>query len=202
MTIQDFNMIFGKFVNYYGAEKMNREKQELYYLALKDLSREEFMNGFVRLIKDREYTNFPSIAEIRKYSLWLKEEDIETRIHIAKEKLKYAIKIFGAYQSVAFDDPNIHAVIDSLGGWIKVCTMEEEEFEKFITFEFKKVYRAYLKVFYGVNTQYTGLHDMENGKENLVVIGDGKRYLEWNEKNKQVPLLFQCSKKYKAIDKE
>ncbi len=91
MTLQDFNMIFGKFINYYGG-KIRREKQELYYLALKDLSREEFMNGFIRLIKDREYTNFPSIAEIRKYSLWLKEEDIETRIHIAKEKLKYAIK--------------------------------------------------------------------------------------------------------------
>ena len=38
MTLQDFNMVFGKFINYYGAEKINREKQELYYLALKDLS--------------------------------------------------------------------------------------------------------------------------------------------------------------------
>ena len=43
---------------------------------------------------------------------------------------------------------------------------------------------------------------MENGKENLMVIGNEKRYLKWNEKNKQVPLLFQNSKKYKAIDKE
>ena len=201
MTLQDFNMIFGRLISYYGSEKINKEKQELYFLALKDLSREEFMNGFIRLLKDREYTNFPSIAEIRKYSLWLKEEDIETRIHIAKEKLKYAIKIFGAYQSVAFDDPNIHAVIDSLGGWIKVCTMGEEELEKFITFEFKKVYKAYLKVSYAVNSGYTGLHDMENREENLVVIGNEKRYLEWDEKNKQVPMLFQHSKKYKAIDK-
>ena len=76
MNLQDFNIIFKKFVVYYGGEKLGKEKQELYYLALKDLSKEEFLNGFIRMIRDREYTNFPSIAEIRKYSLWLKEEDV------------------------------------------------------------------------------------------------------------------------------
>ena len=140
MTLQEFNIVFKKFVDYYGTDKLSREKQELYYLALKDLSKEDFLNGFIRLLRDREYTNFPSIAEIRKYSLWLKEQDVETRIHIAKEKLKAAIKVYGAYQTVGFDDPNIHAVIDSLGGWLQVCTMNLEDFDKFITFEFKKIY--------------------------------------------------------------
>ena len=120
MTLQEFNSIFKRFVDYYGTEKLSKEKQEIYFLALKDLSKEEFQTGFIRIVKDREYTNFPSIAEIRKYSLWLKEQDVETRIHIAKEKLKAAIKVYGAYRTVCFDDPNIHAVIDSLGGWIQV----------------------------------------------------------------------------------
>ena len=154
MNLQDFNIIFKKFAVYYGGEKLGKEKQKLYYLALKDLSKEEFLNGFIRMIRDREYTNFPSIAEIRKYSLWLKEEDVEVRIHIAKEKLKQAIKVFGAYQRVAFDDPNIHAVIDSPGGWVKVCMMKEEELEKFITFEFRKIYKVYLKSSYNINSRY------------------------------------------------
>ena len=200
MNLQEFNIVFKKIVDYYGSSKLTKEKQELYYLALKDLSKEEFLNGFIRMIRDREYTNFPSIAEIRKYGLWLKEEDVEVRIHIAKEKLKQAIKVFGAYQSVAFDDPNIHAVIDSLGGWVKVCMMKEEELEKFITFEFRKIYKVYLRSSYNINSRYTGLHDKENNNESLIVIGNKNQYLEWSKKNVNFPDLLGDDKKIKLID--
>ena len=200
MNLQEFNIVFKKIVDYYGSSKLTKEKQELYYLALRDLSKEEFLNGFIRMIRDREYTNFPSIAEIRKYSLWLKEEDVEVRIHIAKEKLKQAIKVFGAYQSVAFDDPNIHAVIDSLGGWVKVCMMKEEELEKFITFEFRKIYKVYLRSSYNINSRYTGLHDKENNNESLIVIGNKNQYLEWSKKNINFPDLLGEDRKIKLID--
>ena len=200
MNLQEFNIVFKKIVDYYGNSKLTKEKQELYYLALKDLSKEEFLNGFIRMIRDREYTNFPSIAEIRKYGLWLKEEDVEVRIHIAKEKLKQAIKVFGAYQSVAFDDPNIHAVIDSLGGWVKVCMMKEEELEKFITFEFRKIYKVYLRSSYNINSRYTGLHDKENNNESLIVIGNKNQYLEWSKKNVNFPDLLGDNRKVKLID--
>ena len=199
MTLQEFNIIFKKFVDYYGTDKLSREKQELYYLALKDLSKEDFLNGFIRLLRDREYTNFPSIAEIRKYSLWLKEQDIETRIHIAKEKLKAAIRVYGAYRTVGFDDPNIHAVIDSLGGWIQVCTMNAADLDKFITFEFKKVYRAYLQVSYNINSKYLGIHDKENKKENLVIVGNQEQYLEWNRKNTENINLLGNDEEFKSI---
>ena len=200
MNLQEFNIVFKKIVDYYGSSKLTKEKQELYYLALRDLSKEEFLNGFIRMIRDREYTNFPSIAEIRKYGLWLKEEDVEVRIHIAKEKLKQAIKVFGAYQSIAFDDPNIHAVIDSLGGWVKVCMMKEEELEKFITFEFRKIYKVYLRSSYNINSRYTGLHDKENNNESLIVIGNKNQYLEWSKKNINFPDLLGDDRKIKLID--
>ncbi len=199
MTLQEFNIVFKKFVDYYGTDKLTKEKQELYYLALKDLSKEDFLNGFIRLLRDREYTNFPSIAEIRKYSLWLKEQDIETRIHIAKEKLKAAIRVYGAYRTVGFDDPNIHAVIDSLGGWIQVCTMNAVDLDKFITFEFKKVYRAYLQVSYNINSKYLGIHDKENEKENLTVVGNQEQYLEWNRKNTENINLLGNDEEFKSI---
>ena len=200
MTLQEFNNVFKRFIDYYGFEKLSKEKQEIYFLALKDLNKEEFQTGFIRIVKDREYTNFPSIAEIRKYSLWLKEQDIETRIHIAKEKLKVAIKVYGAYQTVGFDDPNIHAVIDSLGGWLEVCTMNIEDLNKFITFEFKKVYRAYLQVSYNINSKYLGIHDKENEKENLVVVGNQKQYLDWNQKNIENINLLGDHSKFKAVE--
>ena len=199
MTLQEFNIVFKKFVDYYGTDKLTKEKQELYYLALKDLSKEDFLNGFIRLLRDREYTNFPSIAEIRKYSLWLKEQDIETRIHIAKEKLKAAIRVYGAYRTVGFDDPNIHAVIDSLGGWIQVCTMNAVDLDKFITFEFKKVYRAYLQVSYNINSKYLGIHDKENEKENLIIVGNQEQYLEWNRKNAENINLLGNDEEFKSI---
>lgn len=60
--------------------------------------------------------------------------------------------------------------------------MNLDELEKFITFEFKKIYKAYLKVSYHINSKYTGIHDSENNQENLIVVSDENQYLNWRKK--------------------
>ena len=42
-----------------------------------------------------------------------------------------------------FDDPIIHLVVRDLGGWIKLGKMDRDDFEKFMTFEFPKLYKGY-----------------------------------------------------------
>lgn len=101
MEMKQFNEIFSILTEVYG--KITEAKATVYYLALQDLTEKELQTGLVRLIREREFTNFPSPAEIRKFALGIKDQDIETRIHLAKEKLKNAIKKYGAYQTVAFD---------------------------------------------------------------------------------------------------
>lgn len=46
------------------------------------------------------------------------------RAMLAWGKVHEAMSAVGAYQDVVFDDPAIHAVVEDLGGWPKVCRGE------------------------------------------------------------------------------
>jgi len=54
-------------------------------------------------------------------------EDAEQRALTAWLKVSDAIRRVGSYSSVAFDDPIIHAVIASQGGWIKLCSTPDHQ---------------------------------------------------------------------------
>lgn len=64
------------------------------------------------------------------------------RARLAWGKAFDAMQRVGAYQSVAFDDPVIHAVIEDLGGWTKLCRSDMKELS-FIEHRFCESYRAY-----------------------------------------------------------
>ena len=61
---------------------------------------------------------------------------------LAWTKVYSAIKHVGPYQTIAFDDAIIHAVISDMGGWIYLCDMQEEE-QPFKAREFEKRYQGY-----------------------------------------------------------
>lgn len=64
------------------------------------------------------------------------------RARVAWGKAFDAMQRIGAYRSVAFDDPVIHAVIEDLGGWTKVCRSDMEELSH-LERRFCEAYRAY-----------------------------------------------------------
>lgn len=49
------------------------------------------------------------------------------RAMLAWGKLHEAMSAVGAYQDVVFDDPAIHAVVEDLGGWPKLCRSDIKE---------------------------------------------------------------------------
>lgn len=49
------------------------------------------------------------------------------RAMLAWGKVHEAMSAVGAYQDVVFDDPAIHAVVEDLGGWPKLCRTETRE---------------------------------------------------------------------------
>lgn len=64
------------------------------------------------------------------------------RAQIAWGKACEAMQRVGAYTDVVFDDPVIHAVIDDLGGWPKICRGELAELS-YLQHRFTESYRAY-----------------------------------------------------------
>ena len=171
MTNQEFNTVFQPFLDYFPTSEMTKEKLNIYYLALSSLTVEQLNKAFISMVKNRVYKNFPQIAEILQYASGTTENELDDRIVIAKRMLKNAIVRYGSYGSVEFEDKSIHAVIDALDGWQKLCSMNSDELEKFLTFEFSKIYKAYARNKYQVSNYYIGFYDMQNGTKNINKIG-------------------------------
>ena len=187
MTLQEFNKGFKPFLDFFPTDSMTKEKTNIYFAALSDLTFRQLNISFQRMVKNRVWKNFPQPAEIRQYALGTTETDINVRINLAKEKLKKAISRYGAYGSIEFDDKGIHAVVDSLGGWQEVCKMLVDDFDKFLTFEFPKIYKAYWEMPHNVNPYYLGITDNSNNTKNIKFIGNsnmgvGNNLITNNEK--------------------
>lgn len=54
-----------------------------------------------------------------------------------------AVRMVGQYESVTFDDPIIHAVIEDMGGWVDLCQTATEKDLEFKAREFDKRYQGY-----------------------------------------------------------
>lgn len=68
----------------------------------------------------------------------------ETRAMLAWAKVQKAIGSVGGGSSVCFDDRYIHATIADMGGWSKLCSVEEDELP-FKAREFEKRYNSHSK---------------------------------------------------------
>lgn len=67
----------------------------------------------------------------------------QTRALQAWTMVERAIREIGPYQSVVFDDPIIHAVLEEMGGWIDLCNTSTDKDLEFRSHEFSKRYQGY-----------------------------------------------------------
>ncbi len=171
MTNQEFNIAFQPFLDYFPTSEMTKEKLNIYYLALSSLTAEQLNGAFISMIRNRVYKNFPQVAEIIQYATHTTETELDDRVVLAKQMLKNSLIRYGSYNSVEFEDKGIHAVIDFLDGWQNLCSMPSDELEKFLTFEFAKIYKAYTRHNYPVTKAYIGYFDATNGTMNVNKIG-------------------------------
>ena len=170
MTNQEFNAAFQPFLDYFPTGEMSKEKINIYYLALSNLTVDQLNSAFISMVRNRVYKNFPQVAEIIQYATHTTESELDDRIVLAKQMLKNTIIRYGSYGRVEFIDKGIHAVIDALDGWQNLCTMSSDELEKFLTFEFPKIYKAYTRNNYPVTQYYIGVHDAVNRTSNINLI--------------------------------
>lgn len=85
--------------------------------------------------------------------------------YFAWAKTEKAMRSVGAYSSVRFDDPIIHAVIERLGGWVKICQSNDKELS-FLANDFRKAYTGLksIKANTKVPEYFVGVSEMENGQ--------------------------------------
>lgn len=109
--------------------------------------------------------------------------------HQAWTKVDSAVRRKGPYVSVAFDDPIIHRVIADMGGWIRMCSHDNESWP-FVQKEFESRYRGFSAQ--GGVTEYPskliGIAEDQNSREGV------RMSLELQHKTNAVALIGDASK--------
>jgi hypothetical protein len=147
-----------------------------YKLLLDDIPEDKFVNGINIMLRERVFSNLPMPADIRKYCLETREEDLEIRVFQARNKILKAISSVGTYTTVAFDDPIIHLIIRDFGGWIKLGMKDMEELENLLKWEFPKLYKAYAG---RKNSDIPLMLEGRSDDKTVKYIGDKERALKW-----------------------
>lgn len=184
------------------GKAFSKNQVEIYRTLLEDIPESKFITGINNMLRERVFSNLPMPAEIREYSLGLKEDEMMVKINRAKLLLNKGISKAGIYNDVVFEDPVIHLCIDSIGGWINFCKKSSKEVEDWLKWDFPKLYRSFS------TRKQTTLSLVLEGKgdkdlKEVCYIGDKEKYLKWSsiyiehkskENPKQLELLKRLEK--------
>lgn len=117
----------------------SRFAMSVWWEACKGFDFEQVSKAFNSHAMDPERGQFaPKPADVVKALQGTKTD----RSRMAWGRAFDAMQRIGAYRSVTFDDPVIHAVIEDLGGWTKLCRSDLNELS-YIEHRFCEAYRAY-----------------------------------------------------------
>ena len=165
--------------------ELTAEIFKFWLAALDSFAFEDIKNAFNRFIQTE--SRMPQPADILK----IIRGSGEDKALAALMKVEKAMDEHGAYATVVFDDPAIHATIQSLGGWIKTCRQTEYEFTWWKK-EFRERYEHFDQ--YGlppdIPAQLAGIFDQANlplgeNSQKPVVIGDYEKAIAWVSKRKK-----------------
>lgn len=135
---QFYNVMTGVFELY--GKKASPELLELYFGALTEYDLSDVVRALNRHAVDPDAGQFcPKPADVVRLIGGSKQ----TRALQAWSRVERAAREIGPYQSVVFDDPIIHAVLEDMGGWIDLCGISSEKDLEFRGHEFAKRYQGY-----------------------------------------------------------
>ena len=188
ITRETFNTIMNQLNYLYSKDVPPIEIHDLYFniFSQEFENDEEFTKSALLVIKTRVFPNFPKPAEFLEACK--RKDDVEAEITNEQINIRQAIKKYGAYSNVCFDNPIIHKVIQNLfGSWVKMCRMEIEEFETLMKWDFPKIYKFYREqkikevplFLEGIATHQNSLG---NNKEEIAInyVGNKEKCLKWN----------------------
>ena len=161
--------------SFYGKE-MSQFHLAVWLRALEDQEMEVISKAFDAHMTDPESGQWlPKPADIIKHLQGTRAE----RGAVAWGLVLQACQRVGAYESVTFDDPVIHCVIEDLGGWPTVCHVNIDELP-FLQARFHKAYAAHAKAGTQHAPRLVGISDSANGLRGYgtsapVLIGDPTR---------------------------
>lgn len=117
-------------------KKLSDMMKDLYWKMLEPFTDEQCEKVFQEIILSSKF--FPKPADFMEI-LKGKKQDQAT---IAWIEVLNAVKRIGNYESVKFDDPVIHSVINVMGGWDQLASTMTTDEEKWKQKEFERLYEV------------------------------------------------------------
>lgn len=135
---QEFTKILGETYSLYGKE-LQPGVLQIYLHGLDKYSIGELAQALSRCVLDTDTGQFvPKPADIIRQL----EGDNQTAAALAWTKAYSAIGRVGPYRDIVFDDALIHRVIEDMGGWVKLCSIDDDQ-APFVENDFIRRYQGY-----------------------------------------------------------
>lgn len=109
-----------------------------YWLALQDLALPELQEAIRKALQT--FNRLPRPSELRELCGVLSGAQ---QAALAFTDVQKALSDCGYYNSPDFQDRAINATIRALGGWQRICELNEEEFSKWFRKDFERLYVIY-----------------------------------------------------------
>ncbi|SFB74460.1 hypothetical protein SAMN05216344_102194 [Polaromonas sp. OV174] len=126
-------------VHAYYRQPVSEFVLQVWSQACQPFTLEEVSKAMTAHVTDAERGVFaPKVADVVRVLAGTTTD----RAALAWGKVLGAMSAVGAYSDVVFDDPAIHAAIEDLGGWVKVCRGETDELS-YLQHRFCQSHKAY-----------------------------------------------------------
>ena len=136
--LSNFKSLLTDVMAYYGKD-CSEFTLTVWWRAMQNFAFEQVEAALQRHATDPERGQFaPKVADIVR----VLQGTTTDRAALAWGKVHDAMSRVGAYADVVFDDPAIHAVVEDLGGWPKVCRWPLEELS-YLQHRFQESHKAY-----------------------------------------------------------
>jgi hypothetical protein len=123
----------------YYRQPVSEFTMQVWWQACQSFTLEQVSKALTAHATDPERGQFPpKVADVVRILSGTHTD----RAQLAWGKALEAMGTVGAYTDVVFDDPAIHAVVEDLGGWPKVCRTETKELS-YLQHRFCEGHKAY-----------------------------------------------------------
>lgn len=131
----------------------------VWWQACQNFDLEQVVKALTAHAMDPEQGRFPPMpADIVKHLNGTHTD----RALVAWGKVYEAIQRVGAYESVVFDDPAIHAAVDDIGGWVAICRGDVDDLPH-LQRRFAESHRVYSRrPGHAYPCKLLGAHEIEN----------------------------------------
>jgi len=134
----EFSVLLQKIYSYYGRD-LSPQIAGMWWSSLKNIELSVIKKALNEHVRTPVSGSFiPKIADMVLILIGTNTD----RSLIAWGKVMEAMQLIGAYKSVVFDDPAIHAAIEDHGGWPKMCRTETKDLS-YLQHRFCASHKAY-----------------------------------------------------------